>query len=88
MSKPYGVETERLQFIVERDGLVEAVHFAKTTLENYRKAILHSVKRGHRNPHHASIQDYRLKFIESYLGFKAFLREHQAADECSQVQGS
>ena len=66
-------EKQRLDFIIERDGLVEAVAFAKRTMVVYRKSVLISRKRGFDKPHHASFREYRRKFIQSYCEFKCFV---------------
>ena len=79
MPQPYGPETMRLQFLRERDGVEGAIRFAETTLKSYRKAVLCSLKRGVRNPHYASLPEYRRGFIESYMGLKAFLSVYSAA---------
>lgn len=69
-------EQQRLQFITERDGIDGAVDFARRTLKIYRTAVLRSRKRGHDKPHHASIPEYRRKFIESYCAFKKFIKDN------------
>lgn len=65
-------ELDRLWFISTRDGEPAAVEFAERTLRTYRKAVLHSNKRGHPRPHHASLPEYRRGFIESYCAIKKF----------------
>ena len=72
----YDIENDRLAFIEQRDGLVEAIAFAQRTLKTYRTCVLCSRKRGFSKPHHASIPEYRRTFIQSYLSFKSFLKEH------------
>ena len=67
------VETQRLAFIEGRDGKTAARAFARQTMSAYRKAVLSSRKRGHTNPHHASLPEYREGFIRSYLAFKRYL---------------
>jgi hypothetical protein len=37
---------------------------------------LHSRKRGFNPPHHASLPEYRQGFIESYLAFKAYIKNN------------
>jgi hypothetical protein len=69
-------EEERLKFIEERDGVEGAVTFAKQTLATYRRCVLHSRKRGFNPPHHASLPEYRQGFIESYLAFKAYIKNN------------
>jgi pimeloyl-ACP methyl ester carboxylesterase len=65
-----------LQFILERDGTQVALDFARRTLASYRAAVLCSVKHQAAKPHFASTPDYRRGFIQSYLGFKAFIAVH------------
>ena len=69
-------EKQRLDFIIERDGLVEAVAFAKRTMVVYRKSVLKSQKRGFEKPHHASFREFRRKFIQSYCDFKRFISDN------------
>ena len=72
------MEQQRIQFMIDRDGLEGATDFARRTMKIYRTAVLKSAKRGHEKPHFASTNDWRRKFIQSYLSFKAFLQQHQA----------
>ena len=69
-------EKQRLDFIIERDGLVEAVAFAKRTMVVYRKSVLISRKRGFDKPHHASFIEFRRNFIQSYCDFKRFIKDN------------
>jgi hypothetical protein len=69
-------EKQRLDFIIERDGLVEAVAFAKRTMVVYRKSVLISRKRGFDKPHHASFIEFRRNFIQSYCDFKRFISDN------------
>lgn len=66
-------EKKRLAFVEQRDGAKEAVAFAKRTMQTYRTCVLRSRKRGFKNPHHASLPEYRRGFIESYLVFKKYV---------------
>lgn len=75
-------EKQRLDFIIERDGLAEAVAFAKRTMVIYRKCVLQSQKklnatpkhlRKFDKPHYASFREFRRKFIQSYCDFKRFV---------------
>lgn len=66
-------EEERLQFVENRDGKQGAINFARQTMRLYHKAVLTSRKRGHVKPHHASLPEYRRKFIESYCAFKKYI---------------
>ena len=43
-------EKQRLDFIIERDGLAEAVAFAKRTMVIYRKCVLQSQKKLNATP--------------------------------------
>lgn len=61
----YGVETNRLNFLIERDGIDGAVEFAKRTLVSYRRAVVNR----------DITRDKRQGFIESYLAFKRFLHD-------------
>jgi hypothetical protein len=63
-------ECERLSFIKGRDGT--AIPFARQVVSQYRKAVLTSRKRGYTNPSHASLPEFRRKFIESYLIAKRY----------------
>lgn len=69
-------EQQRIQFIIQRDGIEGAIDFARRTMKIYRTAVLKSAKRGHEKPHFASTHDWKRKFIMSYLAFKAFLQQH------------
>jgi len=69
-------EKQRLDFIIERDGLIEAVAFAKRTIVIYRKSVLMSRKRGFGRPHHASFREFRRNFIQSYCDFKRFISQN------------
>ena len=66
-------EKTRLKFIEDRDGSDLALNFAYRSMKIYRSAVLHSAKRGVANPHFASTNQFRRKFIESYLGFKRYI---------------
>jgi hypothetical protein len=78
-------EKQRLDFIIERDGLDEAIAFAKRTVVIYRKCVLQSQKklnatpkhlRKFEKPHHASFREFRRKFIQSYCDFKRFISDN------------
>lgn len=71
-------EERRLAFVKARDGVAGAVDFARQGTEVYRKAVLCSRKRGFERPHHASLPEYRRGFIESYLAFKRYVRQHSS----------
>jgi hypothetical protein len=60
------VEQGRIEFLVQRDGLAAATQWVRRTLGIYRQAVL--------NPHHhASRDEYRRRFIQSYCSFKSWL---------------
>jgi len=69
-------EGNRIDFYVNRDGLESALISIRILLAIYRKAVLHSRKRGRQNPHFASTPNYRETFIRSYIEFKQFLQLH------------
>lgn len=69
-------EGNRIDFLVNRDGLESALESVRVILIVYRRAVLHSRKRGHQNPHFASTPNYRETFIRSYAEFKKFLQLH------------
>jgi len=73
----YGVETQRLSFVIERDGMEGAVIFAKQTYHAYRAALKLSRKRGCQKPHHATLPEYREGFVMSCLAFRKFIRENK-----------
>ena len=64
IEQKYGRETDRLQFIEDRDGLKKAELFALQGIKSYRRNVL-SIK-GH---------VHKRKLIESYLCFKKFYHE-------------
>lgn len=70
------MESKRLAFIETRDGVVGALDFAQRTMVQYRRAVLNSRKRGSTKPSHGSLPEYRKGFIESYLSFKKYIKEH------------
>lgn len=74
----YGVENERLNFVIQRDGMTEAIDYAKRTLKVYRTALFRSRKHGFSQPHHASIPEYRRLFVMSCLAFRKFIRENKS----------
>lgn len=64
----YEPETDRLQFIIARDGIDEAIIFAYRTMVAYRRAVL--------SKQIMYDSDKRRTFIESYLAFKRFIDDH------------
>lgn len=71
------METARLAFVTNRDGLEAAVAFARRTLIVYRASLFRSRKRGFNPPHHASLVEYRRGFILSCLSFRSFIRSNK-----------
>ena len=69
----YEPEAHRLRLLVERDGLPSAVEFARTTKASYRRATLHGLSRS-RDMRIAT--NLRRGYIESYLAFKRFEKDH------------
>ena len=63
VSNRYDPETDRLNFLVERDGLNGAIDFAVRTLTSYRRAVVHR----------RISKEARRDFIESVLAFKRCL---------------
>lgn len=59
-------ETERINFLVQRDGEPAARAWIETTLKLYREAIAHPRS-------HASNKDYQPLFEESIREFEAWL---------------
>lgn len=68
---PDGPESQRLRFLISRDGVDGAVAFALQTLRIYRQSVLKN-GRHNRQFHFASTREYRRKFIEAYCHFKRF----------------
>lgn len=64
-------ETDRLNFMIRRDGDVKAREFAIRTLRIYRACVLMNGRNG-RKFHHASLPQFRRSFIDSYLCLKHF----------------
>lgn len=64
----YDPETDRLNFIINRDGTRAAVEFAHRTMVSYRRHVLYG---------HIDRLLMRRKYIESYLAFKRFAREQE-----------
>lgn len=66
-------ELDRINTVKQATGDEAAFDFAKRTMTTYRKAVLHSAKRGISKPHFASAQVWRKTFIESYLELKRYV---------------
>ena len=60
------LESDRIRFLVERDGIVVASETIRMYMNIYRSAVLNK-------NHHAASRHYRETFILSYLEFKRFL---------------
>jgi hypothetical protein len=58
-------ETDRLQFILDRDGLEEALSFAERTLIIYRRHVIGKY----------CTRENRRAFVCSYLDFKRFIKQ-------------
>jgi hypothetical protein len=63
----YHPETDRLNFLINRGGIGEAMEFAERTMKIYRRVVLSKDR---------SKEDRRT-FVQSYLAFKHFLRNHR-----------
>ena len=68
-------EADRFNFLIDRDGIEDALVFANITYKSYRMAVLRDGKRtlpakavGAR--HFASLPTYRREYIKSYLYLK------------------
>ena len=70
-------EEARLAFMEMKHGKNEALAFAERAMRQYRKAVIRSRKRGYKNPHYASLPEYRRRFIESYCAFKQYLSKNR-----------
>jgi hypothetical protein len=60
-------ECARIEFLIKRDGLLQAIEWVRRTMRIYRRAVL---TRGH----FAHAHPYRHRFIVAYLEFKRWLR--------------
>jgi len=60
------VERERIDLLVQRDGIAAAMQWVERTVRIYRRAVLN-------RHHYASRDEYRRRFIRSYCAFKAWL---------------
>ncbi len=59
-------EHGRIQFLLRRDGLASTLEWVDRTIKIYRQAVLNK-------NHHASLPEYRRKFIQAYCDFKRWL---------------
>ncbi|MGY6258067.1 hypothetical protein ACXIVK_31850 [Paraburkholderia caledonica] len=60
-------EQARIEFLIERDGLLQATEWVRRTMLIYRRAVLAKGHFAHSHP-------YRHHFIVAYLEFKRWLR--------------
>ncbi|MCK5015564.1 MAG: hypothetical protein KAS32_00670 [Candidatus Peribacteraceae bacterium] len=67
-----GRENYRIMFMVNRDGLQEALEWGRRAMLNYRRAVLQNGKFG-RKFCHASTREYKRSYIQSYLCLKNFV---------------
>lgn len=58
-------EEDRIDFLIERDGLEAAKKWARNGYKNYRQAVLDKT-------HFANNKEYRRKYISGYLCLKRF----------------
>lgn len=70
----YEAEVRRLLFIINRDGLEEAITFASRGLKTYRTCVLRPRRKYGDNSSHLSIAPYKKYAILSYLQYKDFLK--------------
>jgi hypothetical protein len=90
-------ELERINAVKEAHGEQAALEFAERTMNTYRKAVLHSAKRGAAKPHFASANVWKETYIRSYLELKRYVlsqrpdalltpEERQAKIEAARVE--
>lgn len=70
----YEEEVRRIRFILKRDGMDEAIAFAKQGIISYRKGVLATRKKYGNKSSHLSIDPYKKYAIESYLQYRDFLK--------------
>ena len=63
-------DQERMQFVTERDGPLEAMYFARQCVHQYKVAALASKRK------HGKRGYFRVAFIESYLFHKQYVLEN------------
>lgn len=61
------VEQQRLDFLIDRDGMEGALEFARRTMVSYRRYVLDRKR---------CVRELRPIFIKSYLDFKRFIEEN------------
>lgn len=64
-TKHYGLEDNRLKFLIGRDGMNGALDFAQRTKNIYRSATLRGLP-----------DRFRRGYIQSYLAFKQFIKDN------------
>ena len=64
-------EMQRINFLIERDGLDAAKSWVRNTYKIYRRALLN-------RKHYANTPEYRPKFINSCLVFRYWLSENNS----------
>ncbi len=67
-------EWDRVLFVQERDGMDGAREFVKRTYVTYKECLRQKGRNGTKR-HHASLPQYRRRFIESCLTFREYLRK-------------
>jgi hypothetical protein len=72
-TNPFNSEQVRIPFVEGRDGKEACMEFVKTTYSTYRRSLMQSRKRGHEKPHHATLPEYRWRFILSCVEFRRYL---------------
>lgn len=68
-------EHDRLNFMLERDGLEATLEFATRVHTTYRKSLL-------KKNNHLSVDLFRRSTIESVLVLRQFLRQHKISILC------
>lgn len=68
----YGIETDRLEGLYNRDGLASTYEFANRTMKIYRKCFF-TRKNGRKLFVHDKM--YRRSYLESYVAFKRFCND-------------
>ncbi len=73
-------EGKRIEFIYKRDGLQAAIDFCERTLKIYRTCLVRGKENQIFKAHHATLPQYREKFIHSCVAFKFFLRTYKGEE--------
>lgn len=74
-------EINRILFLINRDGIDNAVLFAKQTIVQYRIGVLKTRKRYPNNWSHLSLPEYKRHAIVSYLQLKHFINDIEVYKE-------